>query len=79
MLGTQLGQVNRLPERRTKAVKRTTSQSSASGEEACASLRAPYAQHYCSATTSISISASLGKAATWTVERDGGSFLKNCP
>ena len=34
---------------------------------------------YCSATTSISISASLGRAATPTVERDGGSFLKNCP
>jgi len=34
---------------------------------------------YCSATTSISIRASLGRAAAWTVERDGGSFLKNCP
>jgi len=34
---------------------------------------------YCSATASISICASLGRAATWTVERDGGSFLKNCP
>ena len=36
-------------------------------------------RHYCSATASISISASFARATTWTVERDGGSFLKNCP
>lgn len=34
---------------------------------------------YCSATTSISTSASLGNAATPTVEREGAAFVKKRP